>query len=684
MSKGLSAPVLPDLSSFSSLGTSFESTLPAIPILPKALELPLTASEPMIPVLPVSMATPDHPVADYASEFGTIADLGSVWIEISGEDGKFKFRIGELNKPWLPIEISGLPEYREGFSTATLNDKEFLIIGGDTPQFEILIVNVETKSCEKMMVFGQRMPKRMHHVSEPLVYGGQTIIYIFGGTRDGVFSRTLDMLVIRGRMAVVSLCVLEDGPVARERHTMTVGTNCGYVFGGRGRGGVLLSDLWMLDLSQSPLHPKWEHILQDGPTPRDRHTACVIDGSLYIAGGFDRTGYLNEVWQYEKESGWTKNSLLDETKVIGSRQGLVAIGNVLRKFESGRDFRPIEGGFKKLKKRREEYMKLKKEMEAPVLEMEEKMRVLSKIEETKLCREAADFVSEQAEAEMVTRCEKLHDEFMATLGKLLSDYKERNSVESPAEDARETVLLPLLKLELEKQREIKARTDRMETLEDKMLKEAYQELTKRSCSSSQFTPWNPYDASTIETLSKSFDTRRFSLAVTGYFCDQMLEMERTQKRIAELKLLLSESKRIYHEQNEVMLDSVHTLLERKDRLMILANELDDWEKRVTEAENELKTESTLLGYYRDKNMSMDNQKMAIAKMKKASQKYRDMLETKMRQIHEQKAQIQKLYDVTEDIKKSFHANTIEETRSELSCIVPQIEAITKKLSEIDG
>ena len=683
MSQDPAAPGLPDLSQFSAIGASFESCLPSMPILPGAVGLPL-ASAPVIPVLPVSVATPDRCATDFSSDFGTIADLGSVLIEISGEDGKFKFRIGEMDKPWLPIEISGVPEYRPGFSTAALNDHEFMIIGGDSPQFEILVVNIETKSCEPMTLFGPRMPKRMHHVSEPVTYGDKTIVYIFGGTRDGVSSRALDLIVIRGRLAAATLSVLDDGPVAREAHTMTIAPDGAYLFGGRGRGGVLLSDLWLLDLTKSPLHPKWEHVLQDGPSPRARHTACVIGTKLCIAGGFDRTGYLNEVWQFDRESGWTKYSLLDETKVIGSRSGLVAVGNMLRKFESGRDFRPIEGGFKKLKDRRAEFMKLKREMEEPVRELEEQMLNLAKVNRNNLCKEAADMVSEKAEAEMVSQCEKLHDEFLATLGKLLDDYKQRKSEEVPAEDALETMLAPVLKLELERERNCKARNERGQELEDKLLKEAYQELAKRNCVSSDLAPWDPYDSSTFESICKSLDTRRLSLAITGYFSDQMLELERNQRRLARLRVLLAESKRVYHERNEAMLDSIHSLMERKERLLMLTNELENWNKLVGDAENELKRETTLLGYYRDKNMSMDNQKMAIAKTKKASLKYRGLLEAKMKDIADHKQQIQKLYDCTEDIRTSIRSNNLEDARSEISAILPQIEAITKRLSELDG
>ncbi|KAK3584149.1 hypothetical protein CHS0354_035229 [Potamilus streckersoni] len=87
----------------------------------------------------------------------------------------------------------------------------------------------------------------------------------------------------------------------RYAHTATVfndGTRDAlWVIGGYGGSDSLnpksLSDVW-----KSADGKNWTEVTGAGFTARYYHTATVFDGALWVAGGWDSSKYLNEVWKY--------------------------------------------------------------------------------------------------------------------------------------------------------------------------------------------------------------------------------------------------------------------------------------------------------------------------------------------------------------------------------------------------
>ena len=153
-------------------------------------------------------------------------------------------------------------------------------------------------------------PARAHHAMS--CAGGR--VYVHGGqdTHSTVQSE-LYALSDLNTLSTAWTVPLQTGnpPTARKGHSLTHGrTGKLYCFGGSGASGEKLADAYSYD----PTIGSWEALatIGDAPAGREGHTATILDEKLYIFGGADGFGNLNDVrvldlgilrWSHPRASG---------------------------------------------------------------------------------------------------------------------------------------------------------------------------------------------------------------------------------------------------------------------------------------------------------------------------------------------------------------------------------------------
>ncbi|CAF1019741.1 unnamed protein product [Adineta steineri] len=85
-------------------------------------------------------------------------------------------------------------------------------------------------------------------------------------------------------------------PESRSGHSAVIYNNSMYIFGGLGKHRY--NDLFKFDFDTyqwTEIKPKDESTL---PTKRLKHSACIYDNMMYIFGGWDSSGKLNDMYRY--------------------------------------------------------------------------------------------------------------------------------------------------------------------------------------------------------------------------------------------------------------------------------------------------------------------------------------------------------------------------------------------------
>lgn len=86
-------------------------------------------------------------------------------------------------------------------------------------------------------------------------------------------------------------------PIERSGHSSVVYGNGMYIFGGMGKHRH--NDLFRFDF----FNQTWQEILPKDlskvPSKRCKHSACIYNGMMYIFGGWDASGKLNDMYRYK-------------------------------------------------------------------------------------------------------------------------------------------------------------------------------------------------------------------------------------------------------------------------------------------------------------------------------------------------------------------------------------------------
>lgn len=141
-------------------------------------------------------------------------------------------------------------------------------------------------------------------------YEGRQYLYAMGGeTNDGVSSD-----VIRFDLQTNTWVRLSSKPTAvTDVQSIVVGDRL-YVPGGRLASGAISDRMEAYE----PRRDRWI-TLASLPGPRSGYALAVVEGKIYLFGGWDGRSYRAEVWQYNPDSDtWTERRSLAEPRAFAA------------------------------------------------------------------------------------------------------------------------------------------------------------------------------------------------------------------------------------------------------------------------------------------------------------------------------------------------------------------------------
>jgi hypothetical protein len=124
-------------------------------------------------------------------------------------------------------------------------------------------------------------------------------------------------------------------PTPRNGHCSLIFNNVIWIFGGYGSTPSLLNDVWYSGSGYT-----WNQATASAAWPARRNAGCaVFNGKMYLIGGDDNSGSINQVWSSANGSSWVQESTPSLTGVrYRCNPGVVVFNNKLW----------IMGGFEKL------------------------------------------------------------------------------------------------------------------------------------------------------------------------------------------------------------------------------------------------------------------------------------------------------------------------------------------------
>ena len=296
---------------------------------------------------------------------GISVACGHVWLSdtlyliSTPNDGPLSVSCATIDAPFTPVPLqSPPPEFRSKFSACAYDSTRILVIGGDgvgITSTEVWLFDTATAKFTQLTTMQAPIKRRSGHVA--CVNNG--VCYVFGGTHGLDFCTDLLIVTVDPDMQHFSYKVIEgqpDWPAPRVEHTMTLMKDRIWLYGGRREDRVLISDLWELDFSLFPQHPKWTLIENKRvPDPRASHVSWN-DNGMWVAGGLDASGHVrNEVWKYSGR--WELQNIFECSGEICAVNGvgLLEVGETLKRAVSKNTFASLDLLFDKLKMRQHEY-----------------------------------------------------------------------------------------------------------------------------------------------------------------------------------------------------------------------------------------------------------------------------------------------------------------------------------------
>ncbi|KAL0237345.1 hypothetical protein PCE1_000742 [Barthelona sp. PCE] len=205
---------------------------------------------------------------------------------------------------WRKIQTVGsLPARRAGATLVEYNDRMYLY--GGYPfrgsrglwcfnPIQSRWVTVETKSRSGTLP----NPRRLH---SSVVHEGK--MYVFGGETDK--AGCCDELWVLDFESMTWTLVERSGawPCARYGHAVTLLAGVMFMIGGARRDSIdgatapaFLNDVWIFDTQRL----QWVCLPVDGDEldPRYGHSFTLANGRLFLFGGFNSSGFLNDMWEF--------------------------------------------------------------------------------------------------------------------------------------------------------------------------------------------------------------------------------------------------------------------------------------------------------------------------------------------------------------------------------------------------
>lgn len=211
------------------------------------------------------------------------------------------FEKGNAKSPATP-GISGLkvPSPRWGHSFCKVNEKKALIIGGQGLKSQISKDSIwqydfESNEFERVEDDSNGASRRMGHTA---IFDRRTeLVYVFGGSKNKKWYSDINILNSKTKKWV-TVETTGKAPV-RAYHSCTLLHDELLIF-----GGVFPNPDPTPDGCSNDIHffntitSSWYKPIVSGEQPKARsgHSACLVDGLLYIFGGWDAPVCFNDLW----------------------------------------------------------------------------------------------------------------------------------------------------------------------------------------------------------------------------------------------------------------------------------------------------------------------------------------------------------------------------------------------------
>ncbi|CAG9317695.1 unnamed protein product [Blepharisma stoltei] len=122
----------------------------------------------------------------------------------------------------------------------------------------------------------------------------------------------------------------EESTIPRDSFAYAASDTSFYIFGGYSNTFGIMNDLIQFDLAKNPLTYKKLSDLFNGPSSRESHSLCVMDGLLYLFGGYNGNAYMNDLWIYYPDDAlWESVKAQGTTPTARSGHAASSQGDVM-------------------------------------------------------------------------------------------------------------------------------------------------------------------------------------------------------------------------------------------------------------------------------------------------------------------------------------------------------------------
>ncbi|KAI9270652.1 hypothetical protein BDA99DRAFT_569950 [Phascolomyces articulosus] len=205
--------------------------------------------------------------------------------------------------PWSQRKIGGASSAfpRSGHASAVLQSDQVLIFGGvhrNIGKKELFILDSNNLSVNSLSSAGDMPYPRCYATfvsvgNFALLYGGEPTMPDDKWDPHVYIYNSTNRHWTRIRM---------EGhvPVERSKHTAVMVDGTMYIWGGQ-RAGRYLNDMVAFNTKTYPSNPQWEFITPngDGPSARAGHASVIFENKLYIFGGTDGDHLYNDIWAFD-------------------------------------------------------------------------------------------------------------------------------------------------------------------------------------------------------------------------------------------------------------------------------------------------------------------------------------------------------------------------------------------------